>query len=57
MNPWINIEVAPDDKEILALNQFELQLGNIPKQVYKVRELKHALKCVILSTAGIMNAS
>ncbi len=39
MNAWINIDVSPDDQEIIAINQMELALGNVPKQIYKVREL------------------
>ena len=64
MDQWINIEVAPDDEEILALNQFELQLKNMPEQVYKVRELitrfevchfkyRRHYECIIKSIAAL----
>jgi hypothetical protein len=39
MNAWINIEVSPDDQEIVAIDRMEQALGNVPKQIYKVREL------------------
>lgn len=39
MNPWCNIEVLSNDQEILAIDQLEQTLNNIPYQVYKVREL------------------
>lgn len=38
-NTWSNIEVSSNDQEILAIDRMEHALGNIPKRVYKVREL------------------
>jgi hypothetical protein len=39
MNAWINIEVLPNDEEIVAIDQMEQALGNIPKSVHQIREL------------------
>jgi hypothetical protein len=39
MTEWSNIEVSPDDQEVLAIDRMERALGDIPDHVYKVREL------------------
>jgi hypothetical protein len=39
MNAWGNIEVSSNNPEILAIDRIEQTLGNVPKQVYKIREL------------------
>lgn len=39
MNRWRNIEVSPADQEILAIDRIEETCGNIPEEVYKIREL------------------
>lgn len=39
MNAWINIDVPPDDREIIAINKMEATLEDVPEQVCKVREL------------------
>jgi len=39
MNVWSNIEVLPEDPEILKIDKFEKTLGNIPSNVRHIREL------------------
>jgi len=39
MDYWQNIEIPPNDPEIIRINEMEKKLGNLPKSVYKVREL------------------
>ena len=39
MNPWSNIEVPPDDAEIVRIDRFEAALGKIPLQVNQIRQL------------------
>lgn len=39
MNPWSNIQVTPEDHEILMIDKFGLDLGAIPEKVTRIREL------------------
>lgn len=39
MDPWSNIEISPDDKEINQINKFEASMGDIPPSIRKIREL------------------
>jgi hypothetical protein len=39
MYSWQNIEVSSDDPEIIAIDHIEQSIGNIPNEVYEVREL------------------
>ena len=39
MNAWSNIEVSPEDLELIAINNFEKKLGKLPDQVNKIRAL------------------
>ena len=39
MNLWSNIEIPPDDPEIIQIDEFEMTLGKIPSHVYQIRKL------------------
>jgi len=39
MDYWQNIEIPPNDPEIIRINEMERKFGKLPKSVYKVREL------------------
>ncbi len=39
MDYWQNIEIPDNDPEIIRINEMEKRLGDLPKTVYKVREL------------------
>lgn len=39
MNYWSNIEISPEDSEIIELNKFEKTLGYLSENVQKIREL------------------
>jgi hypothetical protein len=39
MKPWSNIQVSPDDPEIIKINNLEKKLGDLPDEVKKIREL------------------
>ena len=39
MNAWSNIEISPQDSEIIEIDKIERILGDIPENVQKIREL------------------
>lgn len=39
MNAWSNIEISPDDPEIIAIDKFEKRLKTIPSNVRQIRNL------------------
>ena len=39
MDPWSNIEIPPDDPEIIQIDKFKTTLGKIPPHVYQIRKL------------------
>jgi hypothetical protein len=39
MDAWSNIEVSPDDREILSIEHRERTLGSMSEEIYKIREL------------------
>lgn len=39
MNNWSNIQISPEDAEVIAINNLEATLGQPPMKVMKVREL------------------
>jgi len=39
MNSWSNIEISPEDSEIVKINDFEKKLGKLPEKVNSIREL------------------
>ncbi len=39
MKAWSNIEITPQDPEIIKINNFERKLGKLPDQVIQIREL------------------
>jgi len=39
MNYWSNIEILPQDSEIIEINEFEETLGELSENVQKIREL------------------
>jgi hypothetical protein len=39
MNYWSNIEISPQDSEVIEINKFEETLGELTENVQKVREL------------------
>jgi hypothetical protein len=39
MNAWSNIEISPQDSEIIEIDKLEVTLGKISKNVQKIREL------------------
>ena len=39
MNAWSNIEISPQDPEIIEIGKLEKTQGNISKNVRKIREL------------------
>ena len=39
MDPWSNIEIPPDDPEILQIDKFKASIGKIPPHVYQIRKL------------------
>ena len=39
MNAWSNIEILPQDSEIIEINKFEKTLGDIPVHDQQIREL------------------
>ncbi len=39
MKTWSNIQISPQDPEIIKINNFETKLGKLPDKVYKIREL------------------
>ena len=39
MNHWSNIEISPQDSEIVEIDKFENTLGTLPEDIQKVREL------------------
>lgn len=39
MKAWSNIQIAPQNPEIVIINNLEKELGELPDNVYKIREL------------------
>lgn len=39
MNSWSNIEISPQDSEIIKINDFGKRLGELPDKVNRIREL------------------
>jgi len=39
MKAWSNIQIAPEDPEIITINNFEKSLGKLPEKVTVIREL------------------
>ena len=39
MNSWSNIQISPQDPEIVKINNFEKKLGKLPNKVRQIREL------------------
>lgn len=39
MNGWSNIQISPQDSEIIKINNLEKRLGELPDKVNKIREL------------------
>lgn len=39
MNAWSNIQISPQDPEIIKINNLEKRLGKLPDKVNKIREL------------------
>jgi hypothetical protein len=39
MKAWSNIQISPQDPEIVKINNLEKKLGELPDKVYKIREL------------------
>ena len=39
MDPWSNIEIPPEDPEIIQIDKFKAALGKIPPHVYQIRKL------------------
>jgi hypothetical protein len=39
MKAWSNIQISPQDPEIIKLNNLEKKLGELPDKIYKIREL------------------
>lgn len=39
MKAWSNIEISPQDPEIIKINNLEKKLGELPDKVHKIREL------------------
>ena len=39
MNAWSNIQISPEDPEIIRINKLENTLGTLPDNVLKIREL------------------
>jgi hypothetical protein len=39
MNAWSNIQISPQDPEIIKINNLEKRLGKLPEKVIKIREL------------------
>lgn len=39
MKAWSNIEITPQDSEIIKINSFEKKLGELPYKVIQIREL------------------
>ena len=39
MDKWSNISTSPQDSEIIKINEFEAKLGELPDNVYKIRNL------------------
>ena len=39
MKAWSNIQISPQDPEIIKINNFEAKLGKLPDKAYKIREL------------------
>ena len=39
MKAWSNIQISPQDPEIVKINNLEKKLGELPDRVYKIREL------------------
>ena len=39
VEPWSNIQIAPDDPEIVMIDNFEMKLGRLPDRIVKIREL------------------
>ena len=39
MQPWSNIEITPQDPEIITINNVEKKLGKLPEEAVKIREL------------------
>ena len=39
MNAWSNIPISSRDPEIIKINRLEAELGKLPDNVYKIREL------------------
>jgi len=39
MNPWSNIDISPNDPEIIDIDKFEKNIGIIPSNIHQIREL------------------
>ena len=39
MGAWSNLEISEKDTEIIRIDQFEGELGKLPPEIYKIREL------------------
>jgi hypothetical protein len=39
MSSWSNIEISPQDSEIVKINELEKKLGELPDKAHKIREL------------------
>jgi hypothetical protein len=39
MNDWSNIEISPRDREIIAINQLQESIGQLPENMKRIREL------------------
>jgi hypothetical protein len=39
MNEWSNIDISPNNPEIIEIDKFKKTLGVIPSNVRKIREL------------------
>lgn len=39
MDSWSNIQISPQDSEIININEFEKNLGELPEKVKRIREL------------------
>ena len=39
MKAWSNIQISPQNQEIVKINNLEKKLGELPDKVYKTREL------------------
>ena len=53
MDAWSNIQISPQDPEIVKINNLERTLGELPENVKKFAGLSHGLKSAISNINNI----